>query len=111
MGRRKIDIAPISNDRHRNVTFSKRKSGLIKKATELSVLCDAQVAVLVFSAGHKVTCYSSNPINHLLQRFSEYKDTPEVRSLPPLVQPARFACGSVGPLLLVPCCAVSAYGF
>jgi len=79
MGRRKISIAPIANDRHRNVTFSKRKSGLIKKATELSVLCDAQVAVLVFSAGHKVTCYSSNPIHHLLQKFSEYTGAPEVR--------------------------------
>mmetsp|Transcript_18556 Transcript_18556/g.56005 ORF Transcript_18556/g.56005 Transcript_18556/m.56005 type:complete len:98 (+) Transcript_18556:107-400(+) len=87
MGRRKIEIARISNERHRHVTFSKRKSGLIKKATELAVLCDAQVALLVFAPNQRVTVYSSSPIEGLLQRFSEYKDTPEVRRrLPWLLQ-------------------------
>ena len=51
MGRRKIDIVRIENERHRQVTFTKRKSGLLKKATELAILCDAQVAVMIFNGG------------------------------------------------------------
>lgn len=49
MGRRKISIAPIADDRNRSVTFQKRKSGLFKKAYELGILCSADVAVVVFS--------------------------------------------------------------
>lgn len=49
MGRRKISIAPISDDRNRSVTFLKRKNGLFKKAYELGILCSADVAVIVFS--------------------------------------------------------------
>lgn len=79
MGRRKIEIEPITNDRRRCVTFAKRKHGLIKKATELSVLCDAQVAVMVFSPNQKVVVYSSSPIEGLLQKFTEYTGASEVR--------------------------------
>lgn len=81
MGRRKIEMVPIPNDRHRNVTFSKRKGGLIRKATELSVLCGANVSVLVFGANQKATMYSSGPFDEMLKRFSEYDDVPEVRDL------------------------------
>lgn len=49
MGRRKISIAPISDDRNRSVTFLKRKNGLFKKAYELGILCSADVAVVVFN--------------------------------------------------------------
>lgn len=49
MGRRKISIAPIADDRNRSVTFLKRKNGLFKKAYELGILCSADVAVVVFS--------------------------------------------------------------
>lgn len=47
----------------------------------------SQVALLVFAPNQRVTVYSSSPIEGLLQRFSEYKDTPEVRRrLPWLLQ-------------------------
>ena len=49
MGRRKIEMKRIEDKSNRQVTFSKRRSGLIKKARELSVLCDVDVALLVFS--------------------------------------------------------------
>lgn len=49
MGRGKIEIKRIENTTNRQVTFSKRRNGLLKKAYELSVLCDAEVAVIIFS--------------------------------------------------------------
>lgn len=40
MGRKKIVIKPITDERLRNITFNKRKAGLLKKAAELSMLCN-----------------------------------------------------------------------
>ena len=54
MGRRKISIAPIVDDRNRSVTFTKRKNGLFKKAHELAILCSAEVAVVVFNSSGKL---------------------------------------------------------
>ncbi|KZW01281.1 SRF-like protein [Exidia glandulosa HHB12029] len=48
MGRRKIEIKSITNERNRSVTFLKRKNGLFKKAYELGVLCSVDVAVIIF---------------------------------------------------------------
>ncbi|CAI0627349.1 unnamed protein product [Linum tenue] len=50
MGRKKVEMKRIENKSSRQVTFSKRRSGLIKKAREISVLCDLQIALVVFSA-------------------------------------------------------------
>ncbi|KAJ0236308.1 hypothetical protein HA466_0256350 [Hirschfeldia incana] len=55
MGRGKIEIKKIENKTSRQVTFSKRRSGLIKKASELSVLCDAHIGLIVFSTTGKLT--------------------------------------------------------
>ncbi|KAJ6964909.1 hypothetical protein NC652_002973 [Populus alba x Populus x berolinensis] len=54
MGRGKIVIRRIDNSTSRQVTFSKRRSGLLKKAKVLSVLCDAEVGVIVFSSTGKL---------------------------------------------------------
>ncbi|KAL4586657.1 hypothetical protein LXL04_011299 [Taraxacum kok-saghyz] len=54
MGRRKLEIKRIEDKSSRLVTFSKRRTGLIKKARHLSVLCDVDVAVIVFSARGKL---------------------------------------------------------
>lgn len=59
MGRRKIQIAPITDDRNRNVTFGKRRNGLFKKAYELGVLCSVDVAVLVWGHNGKLFAFSS----------------------------------------------------
>ena len=80
MGRRKIDIVRIENERHRQVTYTKRKSGLIKKATELAILCDAQVAVIIFSSSQKMSVYSSHPMEQLVSRYRSHNDQPEVRA-------------------------------
>ena len=78
MGRRKIEIARITNERHRTVTFAKRKAGLIKKATELAILCDATVGLIVFSSNHKMTVYSSSSLEDVLEGWRTYGEMPEV---------------------------------
>jgi len=64
MGRKKIKIARIDDERVRKVTFTKRKAGLIKKAMELSLLCDCEIALIIFTSqqntgGSKLYRYSS----------------------------------------------------
>jgi hypothetical protein len=53
MGRGKIVIKRIQNATNRQVTYSKRRTGIMKKACELTVLCDAQVAIIMFSSAGK----------------------------------------------------------
>ncbi|RYR42088.1 hypothetical protein Ahy_A08g038539 isoform B [Arachis hypogaea] len=60
MTRTKIKIKKIDNVAARQVTFSKRRRGLLKKAHELSVLCDAELALIVFSATGKLFHYASS---------------------------------------------------
>ncbi|RDX85186.1 MADS-box protein FLOWERING LOCUS C, partial [Mucuna pruriens] len=54
MGRKKLEIKRIENKSTRQITFSKRRNGLMKKAHELSILCDANVALVVFSSTGKL---------------------------------------------------------
>ena len=54
MARGKIQLKRIENPVHRQVTFCKRRTGLLKKAKELSVLCDAEVGVMIFSPQGKL---------------------------------------------------------
>ncbi|KAK7280024.1 hypothetical protein RJT34_25086 [Clitoria ternatea] len=59
MGRGRVVVERIQNKINRQVTFSKRRSGLLKKAFELSVLCDAEIALIIFSSRGKLFQYSS----------------------------------------------------
>ncbi|XP_074357700.1 agamous-like MADS-box protein AGL19 [Apium graveolens] len=70
MVRGKTQMKRIENTTSRQVTFSKRRSGLLKKAFELSVLCDAQVALIVFSSTGKLYEFSSpSSINVTIERY------------------------------------------
>ncbi|KAJ4867956.1 Agamous-like MADS-box protein AGL18 [Raphanus sativus] len=69
MGRGRIEIKKIENVNSRQVTFSKRRNGLMKKANELSILCDAEVAVIVFSSTGKAYDFSSGSMEHILSRY------------------------------------------
>lgn len=60
MGRVKLQIKRIENTTTRQVTFSKRRNGVIKKAYELSVLCDVDVALIMFSPSGRVSLFSGN---------------------------------------------------
>lgn len=59
----------IENDMSRQVTFSKRRSGLLKKAFELSVLCDAEVGIIVFSQRGKLSEFSSSSMQRTIERY------------------------------------------
>ncbi|RDX68490.1 MADS-box protein SOC1, partial [Mucuna pruriens] len=60
MVRGKTQMKRIENATSRQVTFSKRRNGLLKKAYELSVLCDAEVALIIFSPRGKLYEFSSS---------------------------------------------------
>ncbi|XP_022152220.1 MADS-box transcription factor 23-like isoform X2 [Momordica charantia] len=69
MGRGRVEIKKIENINSRQVTFSKRRNGLMKKAKELSVLCDAEVAIVVFSSTGRLYEFSSTSMEHTLSRY------------------------------------------
>lgn len=71
MGRKKIKIERIADERNRQVTFTKRKNGLMKKAMELSVLCDCEIAMVIYNSNAKLYQYSSGDIDGVLRRFRE----------------------------------------
>jgi hypothetical protein len=71
MGRKKIKIRPIKDDRNRAVTFLKRKNGLFKKAFELAVLCRAEVAVIVFAGNKKLYEFASSDMKEVLFRYTQ----------------------------------------
>ena len=60
MVRGKTQMRRIENATSRQVTFSKRRNGLLKKAFELSVLCDAEVALIIFSTRGKLFEFASS---------------------------------------------------
>ncbi|KAL7204558.1 hypothetical protein ACSBR2_017600 [Camellia fascicularis] len=77
MGRGKIEIKRIENANNRQVTFSKRRAGLLKKAHELAILCDAEVAVIIFSNTGKLFEFSSAGMNQTLSRYNKCLDSSE----------------------------------
>ncbi|XP_030539250.1 MADS-box transcription factor 23-like isoform X2 [Rhodamnia argentea] len=74
MGRGKIAIRRIDNSTSRQVTFSKRRSGLLKKARELSILCDAEVGLIIFSSTGKLHEYASTCMSTVVERYKKLKE-------------------------------------
>ncbi|KAI3451844.1 hypothetical protein Pfo_008509 [Paulownia fortunei] len=74
MGRGKIVIQRIDNSTSRQVTFSKRRSGLLKKAKELAILCDAEVGLIIFSSTGKLYEFSSASMKSVIDRYTKAKD-------------------------------------
>lgn len=62
----------IENATSRQVTFSKRRNGLLKKAFELSVLCDAEVALIVFSPRGRLYEFASSSISETIERYRSH---------------------------------------
>lgn len=77
MGRKKIQISRITDERNRQVTFNKRKFGVMKKAYELSVLCDCEIALIIFSSTNKLYQYASTDMDKVLLKYTEYNEPHE----------------------------------
>nr|NP_995789.1 myocyte enhancer factor 2, isoform F [Drosophila melanogaster]AAS64881.1 myocyte enhancer factor 2, isoform F [Drosophila melanogaster] len=77
MGRKKIQISRITDERNRQVTFNKRKFGVMKKAYELSVLCDCEIALIIFSSSNKLYQYASTDMDRVLLKYTEYNEPHE----------------------------------
>ncbi|XP_021714137.1 agamous-like MADS-box protein AGL104 isoform X1 [Chenopodium quinoa] len=75
MGRVKLQIKRIENNTNRQVTFSKRRNGLIKKAYELSILCDIDIALIMFSPSGRLSHFSGRKrIEDVLTRYINLPD-------------------------------------
>ncbi|KAF0911125.1 hypothetical protein E2562_005495 [Oryza meyeriana var. granulata] len=72
MVRGKTQMRRIENPTSRQVTFSKRRNGLLKKAFELSVLCDAEVTLIVFSPRGKLYEFASASAQTTIERYRTY---------------------------------------
>lgn len=80
MGRKKISIRKIGDDRNRNVTFVKRHWGLMKKAYELSILCDCEIALIIFNSSNRLYEYASTDMDNILLKYTEYNEPHESRT-------------------------------
>lgn len=77
MGRRKIEMKMVKDSSSRQVTFSKRRTGLFKKANELATLCGAEVAIVVFSPGGKPFSFGHPNFDSVADRFLNQDPKPK----------------------------------
>ncbi|CAJ2671719.1 unnamed protein product [Trifolium pratense] len=68
-GRQKIEMKKITNESSMLVTFSKRRTGLFKKASELSTLCGANVALIIFSPSGKAFSFGHPNVDTVIDRY------------------------------------------
>lgn len=79
-GRQKIAMTKMSKESNLLVTFSKRRSGLFKKASELCTLCGIEIAIIVFSPGKKVFSFGHPNVEHILDKFLNTHNTSSTSS-------------------------------
>lgn len=77
MGRRKIEMKMVKDSNSRQVTFSKRRNGLFKKANELATLCAAHIAIVVFSPGGKPFSFGHPSVDVVVQRLLNWEMDPK----------------------------------
>ncbi|CAL4921153.1 unnamed protein product [Urochloa decumbens] len=84
--RERIAIRRIENLAARQVTFSKRRRGLFKKAEELSILCDAEVGLIVFSATGKLFHFANTSMKQIIDRYDSHSKTLQKSEAPSQLQ-------------------------
>ncbi|KAL6845762.1 hypothetical protein ACP4OV_024337 [Aristida adscensionis] len=82
MGRGKIVIRRIDNSTSRQVTFSKRRNGIFKKAKELAILCDAEVGLVIFSSTGRLYEYASSNMKSVIDRYGRAKEEQQLVANP-----------------------------
>ncbi|KAJ7970013.1 MADS-box protein [Quillaja saponaria] len=81
MMRGKVQIKRIEKPTKRQVTFAKRRNGVLKKAHELSVLCDAQIAVIIFSDTGRLYEFSSSNLQEMMQKYHKHAKDVQISKL------------------------------
>ncbi|XP_073040853.1 MADS-box protein SOC1-like isoform X2 [Primulina eburnea] len=81
MVRGKTQMKRIENATSRQVTFSKRRNGLLKKAFELSVLCDAEVALIIFSPRGKLYEFASSRMQESIARYRMHTEDAQSKNI------------------------------
>lgn len=74
------------------MTFTKRKFGLMKKAYELSVLCDCDIALIIFNSAQRLFQYASSDMDRVLLKYTEYSEPHESRTNADILQVPGAAC-------------------
>uniref|UniRef100_A0A453C563 MADS-box domain-containing protein n=1 Tax=Aegilops tauschii subsp. strangulata TaxID=200361 RepID=A0A453C563_AEGTS len=95
MGRGKIVIRRIDNSTSRQVTFSKRRNGIFKKAKELGILCDAEVGLVIFSSTGRLYEYASSSMKSVIDRYGRAKEEQQLVANPNSELKVRWS-GEVG---------------
>ena len=91
-GRQKIVMAKMSKESNLKVTFSKRRSGLFKKASDLSTLCGVEIAIVVFSPGKRVFSFGHPNVEQIFDKFLDAQNPSPTKSTSlQLVQALRSA--------------------
>ncbi|KAF1860991.1 hypothetical protein Lal_00000406 [Lupinus albus] len=90
LGRQKIPIEKIPKKSHLQVTFSKRRSGLFKKASELCTLCGVEIAIVVFSPADKAFSFGHPEVESIIDRYMS-RNPPSECSARQLVEAHRNA--------------------
>ncbi|XP_057445072.1 agamous-like MADS-box protein AGL61 [Lotus japonicus] len=90
-GRQRIPIEKIAKKSHLQVTFSKRRSGLFKKASELCTLCGVEIAIIVFSPADKAFSFGHPGVESLIDCYFAQNSPSELSSSHQLVEAHRNA--------------------
>ncbi|PPD88553.1 hypothetical protein GOBAR_DD14506 [Gossypium barbadense] len=69
-GKQKIEIKIIENADDRLITFSKRRTGIYKKISELSILCGGEILFIIFSPDGKPFSFGHPSVESIAKRFS-----------------------------------------
>nr|ASZ79980.1 MADS89 [Bambusa multiplex] len=83
MARKKVNLLRIANDSTRRTTFKKRRKGLMKKAQELSTLCDVKACVVVYGEGEaQPEVWPSVPAaRSILERFKAMPELDQCKKM------------------------------
>lgn len=69
IGRQRIEIKQLEEESKKQVTFSKRRAGMFKKAAELCILCGAEIAVIAYSTHGNVFCFGHPDVETVVNRY------------------------------------------
>ncbi|KAK6240509.1 hypothetical protein SCA6_005898 [Theobroma cacao] len=90
-GRQRVEMVKMKNDSNLQVTFSKRRAGLFKKASELCTLCGAEIAIIVFSPGRKVFSFGHPEVEAVTDRYLNMPDPRQTSGTMQLIEAHRNA--------------------